>query len=64
MSQTTKTYSLSKTRQLIDLNGDSTNFDVSFKVSCQDQTKKFNVLVVDQHTLDTTEHLQYKEIKL
>jgi hypothetical protein len=60
MSQTKKTYTLGKIKQLIDLNGDSTNFDLSFKVTCQDDTP-FQLLVVDQTTLDNTPELIYKE---
>lgn len=62
MSQTKKTYFLSKVKQLIDLNDDSTNFDLSFKVTCHDDTP-FKVLVVDQTTLDNSEELNYKETK-
>lgn len=60
MSQTNKTYTLGKIKQLIDLNGDSTNFDLSFKVTCHDNTP-FYLLVVDQTTLDNTPELKYKE---
>jgi hypothetical protein len=62
MSETKKTVKLSKIKQLIDLNGDSINFDLSFKVTCHDDTP-FKVLVVDQTTLDNTPNLQYKETK-
>jgi len=61
MSQTKKTYSLSKIKQLIDLNGDSTNFNIKFKVTCKDNSP-FQVLVVDQTTLDNTETLEYKDV--
>ena len=61
MAQTKQTYQLSKIKQLIDLNGDSTNFDLTFKVTCKDSTP-FNLLVVDQTTLDNTPNLQYKEV--
>lgn len=61
MSQTKKTYSLGKIKQLIDLNGDTTNFDLSFNVTCKDDVT-FNLLVVDQTTLDTTEVLEYKDV--
>ena len=62
MSQIKKTYTLGKIKQLIDLNGDSTNFDISFKVTCQDDTP-YNLLVVDQTTLDNTPELKYKEAR-
>jgi len=61
MSQTKNSYTLGKIRQLIDLNGDSINFSLSFKITCKDDTI-FNVLVVDQKTLDNTPDLQYKEV--
>ena len=62
MTQVKKTYHLTKVKQLIDLNQDSTNFDLSFKVTCHDDTP-FHVLVVDQTTLDNSEELNYKETK-
>lgn len=61
MSQTKKTYTLGKIKQLIDLNGDTTNFDLSFNVTCKDDVT-FNLLVVDQTTLDNTEVLAYKDV--
>lgn len=60
MTTTKKTLKLGKIKQLIDLNGDSTNFDLTFNVVCKDDTP-FKVLVVDQTTLDNTPELQYKE---
>jgi hypothetical protein len=60
MSYQKNTYILSKVKQLIDLNGDSINFDISFTVNCQDDTP-FKLLVVDQTTLDNSEELEYKE---
>ena len=62
MSQSTKTYVLSKVKQLIDLNGDSINFNLNFKVTSRDDTP-FQVLVVDQTTLDNSEELKYKDAK-
>lgn len=61
MIQTKKTVKLSKIKQLIDLNDDSTNFDLSFNVSCKDDTP-FQMLVVDQTTLDNSPNLEYKEV--
>ena len=60
MEQSKKIYTLGKIKQLIDLNGDSTNFDLSFKVTCADDTH-FDVLVVDQATLDNNQELEYKK---
>lgn len=58
----TKTYSVSNVKQLIDLNGTSTNFDISFQVKSQNK-EPFDILVVDQTTLDNTPKLEYKRIE-
>jgi len=55
-----KTYTVNKRRQLVDLNGDSKNFDLTFTCTSKDDTP-FDVLVVDQTTLDSTPTLQYKK---
>ena len=60
MTSTKKTYNLSKIKQLIDLNGDSTNFDIQFRVK-EKNNKPFDILVVDQTTLDNSPDLQYKK---
>jgi hypothetical protein len=62
MSESKKTLTLGNMRQLVDLNGDSTNFEISFKVTCNDDTP-FYLLVVDQYTLDNNEELEYKKVK-
>ena len=62
MTETKKTYTLGKIKQLIDLNGDSVNFDLKFKVSGHDSSV-YNMLVVDQTTLDNNPELEYKEVK-
>jgi hypothetical protein len=54
------TYSLTRTRQLIDLNGDVKNFSLSFSVVSKDGGD-FDALVVDQTTLDNTAKLDYKK---
>ena len=56
-----KTYSVSKVKQLIDLNGDSVNFELKFSVRSHDNAP-FDVLVVDQTTLDNNSELKYKNI--
>ena len=56
-----KTYSVSKVKQLIDLNGDSVNFEINFKVSSHNK-EPFEILVVDQATLDSDPNLQYKSV--
>lgn len=58
MSQTT--YTVNNQRQLVDLNGDSKNFDLTFTCTSKDGAP-FEVLVVDQATLDSTPTLQYKK---
>lgn len=60
MSINNKTYSLSNMKQLIDLNGDVTNFDLTFTATSQDGSP-FYALVVDQTTLDSNPSLEYKK---
>ena len=55
----TNTYKIGKLKQLIDLNGDNTNFNISFKVTSENG-EDFNALVVDQKTLDSGDELNYK----
>ena len=53
-------YTLGKQKQLIDLNGDSVNFDLNFLCESLDSSE-FDVLVVDQQTLDNNpNNLSYK----
>ena len=58
MSQ--QTYKVTPQRQLVDLNGDSKNFDLTFTCTSKNNAN-FDVLVVDQTTLDSTPNLQYKK---
>ena len=58
----TKKYSVNKVKQLIDLNGQLTNFDVKFTVTSKDKAS-FDLLVVDQTTLDSISNLEYKKIE-
>jgi hypothetical protein len=62
MSIIKKTYTLGKIKQLIDLNGESTNFELSFTIKCKDDTP-FQILVVDQTTLDNSTELDYKDAR-
>lgn len=63
MSVQKNTYQITKTKKLIDLNGDMTNFDISFKVTSRDN-KPYDILVVDQSTLDNeNSKLQYKRVQ-
>jgi len=47
-------------KQLIDLNGDLTNFDLTFTATSKDGSP-FELLVVDQTTLDSNPSLEYKK---
>lgn len=60
MSVTKKTYSVGKIKQLIDLNGESTNFEVQFRIVSKNK-EPFDILVVDQTTLDNNPNLEYKK---
>jgi hypothetical protein len=56
-------YQITKTKKLIDLNGEMTNFDITFKVTSKDN-KPYDLLVVDQATLDSENSpLQYKRVQ-
>lgn len=57
-----KTLHLTKTQQLVDLNGDITNFDLNFNVLSKNNLP-FYMLVVDQNTLDNNANLDYKNIE-
>lgn len=56
-----QTYNISKVKQLIDLNGDSENFEATFHVK-SDDGKPFDLLIVDQATLDQKPTLDYKHV--
>jgi len=60
MTETKKTYTLGKARQLIDLNGETVNFEISFRVTTLNK-EPFEVLVTDQNTLDNTQDMPYKK---
>jgi hypothetical protein len=55
----TQTLSLNSIKQLIDLNGDLTNFDLTFHVKSTDNSD-FQAVVVDQNTLDNNPNIEYK----
>jgi hypothetical protein len=57
-----KTLSLTSGKQLIDLNGDHTNFDLTFTATSLDNSE-FHALVIDQNTLDKVPHdrLEFKK---
>lgn len=50
---------VSNKKQLIDLNGDSVNFDVNFKLTSQ---SPFYMVVVNQSTLDENKPIEYKHV--
>ena len=54
-----QTLSLSNTQQLVDLNGETANFDLTFNVNCKTKDS-FQVVVVDQATLDNNPELEYR----
>lgn len=56
-----KTLSLNNHQQLLDLNGDTTNFDLTFTATSKDNSP-FDMIVVDQTTLDNTSKLEYKRV--
>jgi hypothetical protein len=60
MTTIKKKYKLGKIKQLIDLNEESVNFDLDFKVTCEESTN-YSLLVVDQDTLDNSEELKYED---
>ena len=60
MTSTKKTYSLNYIKQLVDLNGDSTNFDITFNITSKNGVP-FDAVVVDQTTLDNSPELTYKK---
>jgi hypothetical protein len=62
MSVTKKTYTIGSVQQLIDLNGDTTNFDCLFNVTSRGK-EEFEVLVIDQKTLDSGKKIEYRKAK-
>lgn len=60
MSRTQKTYTLGKIKQLVDLNGAMTNFDLNFSVTSKTGAD-FDAVVVDQTRLDSDDNIQYEK---
>lgn len=60
MTSNKKTYNVGKTKQLIDLNGDTTNFNIKFAVVSKNGAP-FDIVVADQTTLDNSANLDYKK---
>ena len=61
MSSIKEQYQIGKIMKLIDLNGDATNFDMSFQVVAENDAE-FDIVIVDQATLDEGK-LDYKRVK-
>ena len=55
----TKSLTLTKGKQLVDLNGRLTNFDLTFQAKSLDNSP-FDAVVVDQSTLDNNNNLEFK----
>ena len=58
----TKNYNIGKMRQLIDLNAKMTNFTVAFQVNSL-KGEPFDLVVIDQNTLDTNPKPEYKRVE-
>lgn len=56
-----KTYTLGKHKQLIDLNGDLTNFEITVTVTAKDPKSVFDIVVIDEASLNNSETLEYKQ---
>lgn len=61
MNQTKKVYKIGPEQQLLDLNGNLTNFEASFKVETR-PPKPFDIAVVDQTAVDNNEEFAYESI--
>jgi hypothetical protein len=63
MTEFTKSYTLSKVQQLIDLNHDAINFRLKFTVQSQDAEQSYQMVVVNQSQLDSGDEIQYKDVQ-
>jgi hypothetical protein len=61
MATNRQTHQIGKIKKLIDLNGETTNFDITFRVASRNK-EPFEILVVDQTTLDNNPSLEYKKV--
>lgn len=59
MDKKTQIYNISRQKQLIDLNGDTVNFETNFRV-VSENNQPFEAVVVDQTTLDNSPELKYQ----
>lgn len=62
MATNRQTYQIGKIKKLIDLNGETINFDIIFRVASRNK-EPFDLLVVDQTTLDNNPNLEYKKVE-
>ena len=60
---TTKVYKIGKIRQLVDLNGDITNFKCDFEIQSLSKEPIIHAVVVNQTILDSGNPLKYKDVK-
>jgi hypothetical protein len=61
MTEQTKTYTLSKVQQLVDLNNDVVNFRLKFHIESK-EGKPFQAVVVSQSQLDSDEDIQFQNV--
>jgi hypothetical protein len=62
MSQNKKVYNIGPEQQLLDLNGNLTNFEASFKVETR-PPRPFDIAIVDQTAIDNNDEISYESIK-
>ena len=62
MTEFTKSYTLSKVQQLIDLNHDAVNFRLKFTVQSPDQDKVFHMVIASQSQLDSGDEIEFKDV--
>jgi hypothetical protein len=60
MSTTEKIYKIGKHQQLIDLNGDTVNFEIKFSARSENQ-EHFNIAIVDQNTIDDNPEIVFRD---
>lgn len=56
-----KQITLSKIKQLIDINENLVNFDINFKITTKNN-EPFDMVIVDQNTLNNNPNLEYKKV--
>jgi len=57
-----KTYKIGKVKQLIDLNGESVNFNIDFSIKSENN-EPFEMLVIPQSELDNLQNIEYKKVE-